>query len=477
MNENYGKLAKIFSKVIYLQDASRILDWDSNVLMPIDAAPYRANQTAAIVDSINGLIQNPDNLELIKRAKDEKLSAIEKANLAEIEYMVQATLAVDRDLLAEFERARLATEVTWRKAKSANNFNIVAKELDALFKLNLEIAGAKASGLNISIYQSMINDYDRGLDEAELEKLFDDIITHIPELVKKVKKDESLECNFPVKKEDQKFIAEKLTKIFGYKGRIDESLHPFCGGNSYDLRITTFYPENNFMQTLLAVIHETGHALYEQNKPLELADQPVGRARGMVIHESQSLFMEKQIGSSKYFLQWLCTFISKNLPQYKFSPEQLFSQINNVTPSFIRVFADEVTYPLHVAVRYMIEKKLVAGQVSIQDLPEIWDDIYEKYLGIRPRTQSEGCLQDIHWYMGAFGYFPSYTAGAVISAMIAKKMRSEIAIDSDIQNGKFENITGWLKNNIHSKASTIPMKEMLNNLFGTGLDFGCYHDY
>jgi carboxypeptidase Taq len=477
MGHNYQKLTNIFEKVTYLSDASSILSWDANVLMPTSSAPYRANQLAAIEEATNRIIQDPNNLELIKGAQDENLNKIERANLREIEYQVKSSLAVAPSLLAEFEKLRLGTEVTWRKAKSENNFSLVEKELDELFKLSMQIAEAKANALNTSVYQAMINEFDRGIDEQDFTNLFTEILNKIPQIVKTAQNNSSsVVLSMPIA--DQKILVEKLSRKLGFNGKIDQSIHPFCGGNAYDPRLTVFYLENNLMQTILAAVHETGHGLYEQNRPLDLIGQPVSRARGMAMHESQSLFMEKQIGSSRSFCTWLSKFIDQILPNYKFKADDFYQQVNNVKPSLIRVFADEVTYPLHVAIRYMIEKKLVDGEIKISDLPEVWDQMYEQYLGIIPTKQSDGCLQDIHWYMGAFGYFPSYTAGAVISSMIAAKIRAKIVdFDKLIENGEFEQITNWLKLNIHQKASIFSLKELNDDLFGAKLDFNCYYQY
>ena len=284
-----------------------------------------------------------------------------------------------------------------------------------------------------------------------------------------------------MQKKDITILTKKLTKIFGLNSeqtRIDESIHPFCGGNPYDNRITSFNSEDNFLQSVLAVIHESGHALYEQNLPLELINQPVGRARGMAMHESQSLFMEKQIGSSLEFISWLTKYINNISPKYNFSPEHLYSVINNVEPSLIRISADELTYPLHIAIRYLIEKKLVNKQISIADLPDIWDSMYEKYLGIRPSKQGDGCLQDIHWYSGAFGYFPSYTAGAIIASMLGEKLQTVFQdFSKKLNEAVLGDITHWLQVNIHSKASTLPLDKLLNNAAGRGLDYKCYLNY
>lgn len=477
MGCNYHKLTNIFEKVTYLSDASAILSWDANVLMPAGSAPFRANQLAVIEEAATRLIQDPNNAELIKSAQDEDLTVIERANLREIEIQVKSSLAVAPSLSSEFEKLRLVTEVTWRKAKDENNFSLVEAALDKLFKLAVQIAEAKAEALDTTVYQAMINEFDRGINEQDLTNLFTDILNQIPQIIATAKK-APLAPGLSMPVDDQKILIENLCRKLGFHGKIDQSIHPFCGGNAYDPRLTVFYPANNMMQTVLAAVHETGHGLYEQNRPLDLISQPVSRARGMAMHESQSLFMEKQIGSSHSFCQWLSNFIKQTLPEYQFQADDLYQQANNVTPSLIRIFADEVTYPIHVAIRYLIEKKLVNKEIKISDLPQIWDHMYDRYLGIKPTKQSDGCLQDIHWYMGAFGYFPSYTAGAVISSMIAAKIRTQLPhFDNLVENGEFASICEWLKLNIHQKASILPLEELTNELFGKKLDFNCYYQY
>ncbi len=474
--QNYYKLEAKMAQVQSLRDAAAILNWDSSVLMPESAASYRADQMAVIEESALEIVKESNNLELIELAKKENLSPIQKANLAEIEFMVNSAILVNTELLVEFERAKLSTEVLWREARAQNNFKLVENELTHLFDLTLKIAQIKASKFGVSTYQAMINDFDRGLEEDKLDQIFNNILRDIPLILAKIKQKKHEEYDLFVNKTDQKKLALELSKIFGFKGRIDESAHPFCGGNQYDIRMT-FHIEDNFMQSMLAIIHESGHALYERNLPLELISQPVGKARGMAMHESQSLFMEKQVGSSSEFVTWLARFINQETG-HNFNPKSLYNKINNPSPSFIRIFADELTYPLHVAIRYLIEKKLVNGEIKIVQLPEVWDDMYEKYLGIRPTKQSEGCLQDIHWYMGAFGYFPSYTCGAIIASMLAKKIR-EIFPDFDqkLANADLIEIMNWFKNNIHLKARTLPLKDLLISATGSDINYECYLDY
>ncbi len=226
--QNYQKLAAKMARVQSLRDAGRMLSWDANVLMPKDAASYRSDQLAAIEESALGILKENDNLELIELAKGEDLSAVQKANLHEIEFMIKSVNAVDTSLLVEFARAQLNTEVLWREAKVQNNFKFVETQLTQLFNLTLKIAQVKASKFGVSTYQVMINDFDRGLEEAKLDQIFNRIIADIPPLLAKVRQKQYGNQDFSMKKDDQKKFVVELSKVFGFKGRIDESVHPFC---------------------------------------------------------------------------------------------------------------------------------------------------------------------------------------------------------------------------------------------------------
>jgi carboxypeptidase Taq len=235
------------------------------------------------------------------------------------------------------------------------------------------------------------------------------------------------------------------------RGRLDKSVHPFCIGSNDDVRLTTRYDENNFLSSLFGVIHETGHGLYQQNLPADYRSQPVGEAKGMAFHESQSLIMEMQAGTSKGFIEYLSKLLKDEFsfsgPEY--SAENLYRLVTRVKPSLIRVEADEVTYPLHIILRYEIEKEIIENNLKAKDLPALWNSKMQEYLGVVPDNDSSGCMQDIHWPAGMFGYFPSYTMGAIIASMLMKKAKNKYkSIDFELSQGNFSSLNIFLNDNL-----------------------------
>jgi carboxypeptidase Taq len=256
-------------------------------------------------------------------------------------------------------------------------------------------------------------------------------------------------------------------------GRLDESHHPFCGGTPRDVRITTRYKEDGFLAALMGVLHETGHALYEQNLPREWIEQPVGTACGMAVHESQSLLMEMQVVRSIEFLQFAAPLIRKHLGPFVHNPESLSTEnlialVSRVQPGFIRVDADEVTYPAHVILRFEIESDLVADRWPLADLPQVWNEKMQSYLGLSTKgNDKNGCMQDVHWPAGLFGYFPAYTFGAVIAAQLFNKISTvRPGVRAEIGRGDFSGLQGWLRENIWGMGSRLNMMELVNHAAG-----------
>jgi carboxypeptidase Taq len=274
----------------------------------------------------------------------------------------------------------------------------------------------------------------------------------------------------------QRAIATRLMARLGFDfehGRLDTSLHPFCGGTPDDVRITTRYDEGNFRGALMGVLHETGHAMYERGLPAEWRRQPVGRARGMSLHESQSLLIEMQVCRSREFQTFVAPILRETFAASgpAWEAENLYRLGTQVERSLIRVDADEVTYPAHVILRYRLEKALLSGDLALKDLPAAWNDGMKTLLGIVPPDDRQGCLQDIHWYDGAFGYFPTYTLGAMTAAQLfdAAK-RADPAILPGIQKGEFAPLMTWLRANVHGKASRFSTTEIVTQATGKPLD-------
>jgi carboxypeptidase Taq len=256
-------------------------------------------------------------------------------------------------------------------------------------------------------------------------------------------------------------------------GRLDISLHPFCGGTPNDVRITTRYDQTDFTTALMGVLHETGHAMYERGLPSNYIRQPVGKALGMSMHESQSLLIEMQVCRSQEFLQYAAPLVrlAFNGNGSAWEPNNLYRLYTKVERGFIRVNADEVTYPAHIILRYQLEKALINDELKLSDLPEAWNQKMQDLLGVKPPSDTLGCLQDIHWYDGAWGYFPTYTLGAMTAAQIFQAaIQNDSNINAGISQGDFQPLMVWLRSNIHSSGSLITASELLTKATGRPLD-------
>jgi carboxypeptidase Taq len=313
--------------------------------------------------------------------------------------------------------------------------------------------------------------YDPGRKCAAIKPVYDALKQQLPELIGKILKKQSKEAVLPLTNkisiEQQKAIGKRIMEVMGFdfnKGRLDVSAHPFCGGTHNDIRLTARYNENNFLSGLLAIIHETGHGLYELNLPNEYKSQPVGNAKGMAFHESQSLVMEMQASKSQEFIEFLAKLLRDEfaLTGAEYSSDNLYKLSTRVSPSFIRGDADEATYPLHVILRFEIEQELIEGLLTVDDIPECWNLKMQEYLGIKPSSYSEGCLQDIHWPSGSFGYFPAYTNGAIIASMLMKKAKEENPNTlTELKDGNFTSLNLFLTNNLRSFGSLYQSAELL----------------
>ena len=327
--------------------------------------------------------------------------------------------------------------------------------------------------------------YEPGTSCAQLEGVFGDFKTWLPELTAKIQQQQAGQSlikpteRYTIKA--QNALGLDIMKLLNFDfnhGRLDISSHPFCGGTSQDVRITTRYNETDFVQSLMGIVHETGHARHEQGLPKALQGLPAGGARSMGIHESQSLFFEMQLGCSKEFIEQLAPLTLKHFPNNNpavFEAENLHKIYTRVTPGLIRVDADEVTYPAHVMLRYEIERDLINGSIHYSDIPELWDLKMQKYLGLSTAgNYKNGCMQDIHWTGGAFGYFPSYTLGAMYAAQFMSAMKKQVNVSACITEQKLTPIFEWLAQNIWSKASLLSTSELVKQATGGTLNSAIY---
>lgn len=482
----YKTLESHFKRINAIDGANAILGWDNATMMPAGGAAARAEQCATLSSLAHTIITSPEIGGLIQEAEENALtlSPWQQANLTEMKRLWVHNTAIDSDLVEAFSKAGTECETIWRNARENNDFQTLKPYLENVLNLTKHVATAKAEKFNCSPYEALIDQYDPGTTINEIDTVFKELKSFLPDLIDQATTTSNarpyipLEGTVPINK--QKELGKLCMGAIGFdfsQGRIDTSHHPFCGGIPGDIRITTRYDKNDFTSALMGVNHETGHAMYENSLPKEWLAQPVGKARGMAIHESQSLLIEMQVCRSKEFLSFLQPHI-KNILQVNgpaWEIDNLYTHWTKVAGSLIRVDADEVTYPAHVMLRYDLEKALLSGDLTVSDLPTAWNDKMLEYLGITPDSDANGCMQDIHWMDGSLGYFPSYTLGAIIAAQLFTQAKQSIPTTlGELEKGNFKPLMAWLKENIHSKASSLSTKELLTAATGKPIDVSSY---
>tara|TARA_Y100001970_G_scaffold293181_2_gene438362 strand:+ start:4829 stop:6313 length:1485 start_codon:yes stop_codon:yes gene_type:complete len=477
----YIELERRFHRIAALGEAAGMLQWDMSVLMPSGGVAARTEQLTALKLTAHEMKTAPDLLDLLEAAEGEQLEEPwQRANLNEMRRSWVHSNAVDADLVEAMTRAGSACEMVWREARREDDYARVLPYLEEVLTLSRQVASAKALALDCSEYEALLDQYEAGARTDRLDSLFADLATFLPEFLETVlaKQAEMAEAIMPVGPFDtdrQRELAQTLMSRLGFdfdSGRLDVSLHPFCGGVPGDIRITTRYTEDDFTQSLMGVLHETGHALYEMGLPKDWRYQPVGSARGMTLHESQSLLIEMQACRSREYLIFAAPLMREAFggtgPEWEV--ENLYRLYTCVKRSYIRVDADEVTYPAHVILRYRLERALIAGDLALRDLPEAWNDGMEDLLGVRPPDDVQGCLQDIHWYDGAWGYFPTYTMGAMAAAQLfASAKAAEPNIPERLSNGDFTPLLKWMRDNLHAKGSSASTDDLLEVATGRPL--------
>lgn len=486
MTAAYPQLAAHFGKVAALSNAIGILQWDSDVMMPKGAAGTRAESMALLHVLRHGMVTDPRIGDWLGAAEEDSgLGEWERANLREIRRIWTVETAVPPNLVEASSKAISASEMAWRQARADSDFAALLPYLSEVLKLQREIGRAKGEKLGLSPYDALLNDYEPGGHSARIDALFDDLAGFLPSFTEEVlavqaRRPPSPAPQGPFPVEAQRTLGLTMMAALGYdfeRGRLDISTHPFCGGADGDVRITTRYDETDFSRALMGVLHETGHALYEQGRPQAWLSQPVGHARGMSLHESQSLLVEMQACRSREFIGFAAPKMHEAFggsgPGW--DADVLWRRYTQVERGFVRVDADEVTYPAHVILRYRIEKALIADEMPLAELPAAWNTQMRALLGVTPPNDRLGCLQDIHWPSGGWGYFPTYTLGAMTAAQIFDAAcRAVPEIPTAIGRGEFQPLVGWLRANIHGLGSLYETHELLARATGQPLDAGVF---
>ncbi len=481
MGKQYTELMEHFRRLSRIQHALTFLQWDQLVMMPPGGNESRAQSIAELVSMHHELLTEPKVGDLIGQALADDNSPEEQRSLLEMERVWQRAICIPPELVKAKSLAGSRCEHGWRTQREENDWQGFLRNFREVLKLSCEEAQARQASSPEKFstpYDSLLDLYCTGDDSGLISEVFAGLKEELPALIDQIVEKQrgsqyqDLSGTFPL--ERQKQLSEELMSILGFdftKGRLDVSMHPFSTGDKGDHRITTRYRAEEFTEALQATAHETGHASYESGLPEEWEALPVGQARNLCIHESQSLLFEKQLFLSRPFMHYFSKAIFNTFPAIKTKGDkELWKAFTRVEPSLIRVEADEVTYPMHVVLRYEIESGLINQTMEPEDIPEAWDEKMRQYLGLSTVGNfKDGCLQDIHWTDGSFGYFPSYTLGAINAAQLFTAVRKTFPDWQErLSNGDTGFVRNWLATHIWQKGCTVDSQEIIRSATGVG---------
>lgn len=473
VDQDFASLSNKLKDLSALNGVSGLLGWDEMVMMPAGAGDARARQKAALAAVIHERSVDPALGAVLARLEKATgaLDDFQAATVREAARDYKKSTAVTEDLVrreAELESRGYACWVSARKDKNFAAFAPVLKEWIAARQERAALIDKSQD-----TYDVLLDDYSAGLTAARVGEIFDavkkELIPFLADLRANGNPPSGEWLHGEYDTSVQAALCKDLAVALGFdleKGRLDVSVHPFTGGaHPTDVRMTTRFKPHDVTEGITGAIHETGHSLYEQGRNLKFDGLPVNSAAGMAIHESQSLLWERMVGLSKPFSKYLIPKLQAAFPQFpgNKTANDLYSAMNIVkTKSLIRVEADEVTYPLHIILRFEIERGLVKGTVAVEDVPGLWNKKMEEYLGVVPEDDAQGCLQDVHWSAGLFGYFPTYTMGAIAAVQIFETAKSQLpTLEKDIESGKFDGLKSWLNEKVHSLGSLYPTADDL----------------
>ena len=476
MTAAYQELSRTFQRLARFGHLGVIAGVDMQTTMPPGGSQARGEAMAELSVFMHELLTDKRLGGLFDAAGQESLNDVEQANLGEMQRAWRQATLLPASLVEAKSLAGSRCEHAWRSQRPANDWQGFSANLKEVVKLSREEAQLRADALGVSRYDALLDVFEPGMTSAQLDSTFGDLKSWLPDLLQKaVARQQATPIAQPVGPfaiESQKQLGLSVMATLGFDfnhGRLDVSAHPFCGGVPEDVRITTRYNENDFLSALMGVIHETGHARYEQNLPQQWRGQPVALARSTAMHESQSLFMEMQLGRSHAFLQHIHPQVVALMGDQPALERNNFIRLTQrVKPGFIRGGADGLSYPAHVILRYEIERALIEGDIEVEDIPALWDEKMQQSLGIDTRgNYRDGCMQDIHWTDGAFGYFPTYTLGAMYAAQLFQAVKRAIPqVDEFIQQGELQPVFDWLQQNIWQHGSRFPTQQLLINATG-----------
>jgi carboxypeptidase Taq len=485
----YAQLEQEWRRLHAFNGAMALLRWDAAVMMPRGSADVRGEQLAALETEHHALLTTPKVARLLERAEAgaSQLEDWPLANLHEMRRQRDHAIATPPSLISRLAKATARAEVFWVEAKKANDFKLLAPHLEEVVHLVRDKAALLGQARGLAPYDALVDGFTPGVSTADIDTIFKALSRKLPGLINEAIEVQAAHAPTPLSGKftvaRQRALSIDVLKALGFpfdRGRLDESEHPFTEGVPGDIRVTTRFDLNDPFSGLLGAVHETGHAMYDLGLPLKWRDQPVGRDRGLALEESQSLLFEMNLCRSRAFVKYLRPLLEKYLqvsgPEWE--EANLYRHLIRVRRSTMRMDADELTYPVHIMLRYELEKKILEGSLPVADLPEAWNASLEQRLSIRPASDVDGCLQDIHWAVGHFGYFPSYVLGAVIAGQLNEALRAaRPALDEEIAAGQFGGVMDWLRDNVHGVGARLPVQELIKQATGKPLTAAAYLRY
>ncbi|MBN8550201.1 MAG: carboxypeptidase M32 [Deltaproteobacteria bacterium] len=478
----YSQLRRIYT----LGCIGALLDWDQKVTMPPEGGGDRAEQLELMSALSHQAMTDAAFLEVVDSLYEGRaaLAPSDFVNVREMKRMLDRARCLPVDFVAHRSKVTTLCYQTWTEARAKDDWQAVAPQLEEIVSLCRQ--EAELIGYEEHPYDALLQGYEPGGKISQIKPLLERLGTSLAEIIpalrEKFRSVPEVRGDYP---EDlQSKFNLHLATACGYslaRGRLDPTHHPFQTSlGSRDIRITTHFYRNDYLSSVYSTLHEAGHALYEAGTLEKYKGTPMGMPVSLGIHESQSRLWENLIGRSKQFCRFMHATLKDYFPEEhrRITPEELWRMANKVTPSLIRIEADEVTYSLHVVIRLLLEEQLMTGKLAVKDLPDAWNNLYQKYLGIRPTDYKDGVMQDMHWYSGAIGYFPTYALGNLYGAMMLKVAERELpTLWSDVEQGKCTALLAWLRKNVHEPGMTYGGPELIKRISGQDLNEGPFLDY
>jgi carboxypeptidase Taq len=477
----YQQLEDEFRRLHAFRGALAILRWDAAVVMPSGSADVRGEQLAALETECHLILTSPKVSRLIDRAQAsvDGLEDWQVANLREMRRQRDHSLAMPNALISRLAKATARAEVHWAEARRNRRYAEVAPYLAEVVALTRDRAALLGQHLGLDPYDALLDEFSPGVLTAAIDPLFKTLGRRLPALIQESLQLQTNVAPLPIEgrfsSSRQRALCVEAMKALGFpfeRGRLDESEHSFTEGVSGDLRVTTHFELADPFHGLLAALHETGHALYQLGLPPEWRDQPVGRSRGLALEESQSLLLEMCVVRGRPFLTFLKPMIDRHLgatgPAWEV--DNLYRHLTRVHASPLRIDADELTYLSHVLLRCDLERDLISGKLDVAHLADAWNAAAESRLGVLPKDDGDGCLQDDHWAVGQFAYFPAHALGGLIAMQLWEAIRNDVDdLDAAIACGDFTALNQWLRMNVHGVGARSNVQDLVKDATGQPL--------